>query len=177
MEQGLFPLSRSADNPEQLEEERRLFYVGITRAEKKLYLAWARSRRRNGELLPSMVSSFITPAAEKLLEQQPTIRLRASGRAAMPTPNYADREWDEAGPRTWRRDPARERAVEMSEFSQDLPNFTKGERVKHKTFGAGSIADLSGNGRDAKVTIDFDDEEVGRKRLVVAFAGLERGLE
>jgi DNA helicase-2/ATP-dependent DNA helicase PcrA len=177
MEQGLFPLSRSADNPDQLEEERRLFYVGITRAEKKLYLGWARSRRRNGELLPSMVSSFITPAAEKLLQQQPTIRLRASGRAAMPAPNYADREWDEAGPRTWRRDPARERAVEMSEFSQDLPNFTKGERVKHKTFGAGTIADLSGSGRDAKVTINFDDEEVGRKRLVVAFAGLERGFE
>jgi DNA helicase-2/ATP-dependent DNA helicase PcrA len=179
LENGLFPLSRALDDPETLEEERRLFYVGITRAERKLYLTWARSRRRNGETLPSTISSFITPAVERLVEQHGTIRLRASGRsvggplrvpAALPA-------WDDDGPRTWRRDPAREKVVEFEEMSQDLPSFVQGERVRHKTFGSGTIADLAGVGRDAKVTVDFDDENVGRKRLVVAFAGLERDFD
>ena len=53
----------------------------------------------------------------------------------------------------------------------------KGERVRHPRFGAGTIADLAGQGRDTKVTIDFDDESIGRKRLVVAFAALERGAD
>jgi DNA helicase-2/ATP-dependent DNA helicase PcrA len=179
LENGLFPLGRALDEPGTLEEERRLFYVGITRAERKLYLTWARSRRRNGETLPSTVSSFITPAAERLVDQQGTIRLRASGRSvggplrvAAPAP-----AWDEDGPRTWRRDPAREKAVEFDEMSQDLPAFVHGERVRHKTFGSGTISDLAGSGRDAKVTVDFDDDSVGRKRLVVAFAGLERDFD
>jgi DNA helicase-2/ATP-dependent DNA helicase PcrA len=62
-------------------------------------------------------------------------------------------------------------------MSQDVPAFVPGERVKHKTFGTGTIAAMAGAGRDAKVTVDFDDESVGRKRLVVAFAGLERGFD
>ena len=61
--------------------------------------------------------------------------------------------------------------------SQDLPRFVPGERVRHTRFGSGTIAELSGAGRDAKVTVDFDDESIGRKRLVIAFAGLERGFE
>src|ERR1019366_10073163 len=81
LENGLFPLSRSFDDPALLEEERRLFCVGITRAERKLYLTWARSRRRNGELLPSAISTFMTPAAERLVEAQATIRPPASGRS------------------------------------------------------------------------------------------------
>jgi DNA helicase-2/ATP-dependent DNA helicase PcrA len=178
LEEGLFPLSRSLEDPDLLEEERRLFYVGITRAERKLYLTWARSRRRNGELLPSMASSFLTPAAEKLLDRQATIRLRASGRAALHiSARPARTDWASGTPSTWRRNPERERPVELEELSQDLPAFVRGERVKHKTFGSGSIAELTGAGRDLKVTVDFDDEGVGRKRLVVAFAGLERDFD
>jgi DNA helicase-2/ATP-dependent DNA helicase PcrA len=181
LENGLFPLSRSFDDPALLEEERRLFYVGITRAERKLYLTWARSRRRNGELLPSVVSMFITPEAEKLLDPQATIRLRASGRSGgvgiRASAAQAPRNWDDDSPRTWKRDASRERAVSMDEMSQDVPAFVRGERVKHKTFGSGTISEMAGAGRDAKVTVDFDDENVGRKRLVVAFAGLERGFD
>ena len=178
LENGLFPLSRSFDDPALLEEERRLFYVGITRAEKKLYLTWARSRRRNGELLASAISTFITPEAERLVEPQATIRLRASGRAGGAGIRVqSPRDWNEESPRTWQRDPSRERAVHMDEMSQDVPAFVQGERVRHKTFGSGTISAMAGSGRDAKVTVDFDDETVGRKRLVVAFAGLERGLD
>ncbi|MEY4008143.1 MAG: hypothetical protein RLZZ467_1210, partial [Gemmatimonadota bacterium] len=63
------------------------------------------------------------------------------------------------------------------EASQDLPAFIPGERVRHGRFGSGTIAEVSGSGKDAKVTVDFDDETVGRKRLVIAFAGLERGFD
>jgi DNA helicase-2/ATP-dependent DNA helicase PcrA len=58
--------------------------------------------------------------------------------------------------------------------SQLAPRFVKGARVRHARFGSGTIVELGGTGRDTKVTIDFDDETVGRKRLVVAYAGLER---
>ncbi len=65
----------------------------------------------------------------------------------------------------------------MEDESQDAPRFVAGERVQHAKFGSGTLADVSGQGRDAKVTIDFDDESVGRKRLVVAHAGLTRGVD
>jgi DNA helicase-2/ATP-dependent DNA helicase PcrA len=60
------------------------------------------------------------------------------------------------------------------EASQDSPRYVKGERVKHARFGGGVITELGGTGKDTKVTVDFDDETIGRKRLVVAYAGLER---
>ena len=63
------------------------------------------------------------------------------------------------------------------EASQDAPRFVKGERVRHARFGEGTVVELSGVGHDAKVTIDFDDEDVGRKRLVIKYAGLERGWD
>ena len=67
--------------------------------------------------------------------------------------------------------------MEVEEVSQDLPAFVKGERVSHKRFGSGTIEAVTGQGRDAKVTVKFDDEEAGTKKLVVAFAGLERGTD
>jgi DNA helicase-2/ATP-dependent DNA helicase PcrA len=166
LEDGLFPLSRSFDDPAMLEEERRLFYVGITRAERKLYLTFARSRRRNGETLPSIPSSFLSAIPPDMLEQRSTLKLRATGRTSIPQ-----------SPST-RRPGSRYEAFAPSESdvhaSQDAPRFVKGERVRHARFGSGTIAELSGVGRDTKVTIDFDDESVGRKRLVVAYAALER---
>jgi DNA helicase-2/ATP-dependent DNA helicase PcrA len=63
------------------------------------------------------------------------------------------------------------------DVSQDAPRFVKGERVRHARFGSGTIYELTGVGKETKVTVDFDDEAIGRKRLVVAFAGLERGNE
>jgi DNA helicase-2/ATP-dependent DNA helicase PcrA len=63
------------------------------------------------------------------------------------------------------------------EFSQDLPQFVPGERVRHARFGTGTITEIGGAGKDAKVTVEFDDESIGRKRLVVAYAGLQRGWD
>ena len=63
------------------------------------------------------------------------------------------------------------------EASQDAPRYVKGERVKHRRFGAGTIQGLTGGGRDLKVTVAFDDDTVGTKQLLVAYAGLERDWE
>jgi DNA helicase-2/ATP-dependent DNA helicase PcrA len=169
LEEGLFPLSRVHDEPDELEEERRLFYVGITRAERKLYMSHARSRRRSGEAMPSVPSSFLASIPPDMLEQRATIRLRATGRAVLPQSPSARRPGR----------PVALRSVADSdvEASQDAPRFVKGERVKHARFGSGTVVELSGVGRDMKVTVDFDDEAVGRKRLVVAYAGLERGWD
>lgn len=182
LEDGLFPLSRSFDDPERLEEERRLFYVGITRAERTLILTWARSRRRNGELISSRLSSFVTAEAEKLLAVRQTARLRSTAQSLGTQRGLGKRDaWDDdafgADAPHWRPDPRREHAVEVEDVSQDLPSFAKGERVTHKRFGGGVIEAIAGNGRDAKVTVRFDDEAVGTKKLVVAFAGLERGVD
>ena len=169
LEEGLFPLRRAMDDPAEMEEERRLFYVGITRAERTLYLTHARSRRRNGETLPSLPSSLLAPIPPELLEAKSTIKLRATGRAAfMVTPSM-------------RRPgaPVERRSSDFKEeeASQDAARLVKGERVRHAKFGSGTVAELVGTGRDCKVTVDFDDETIGRKRLVVVHAGLERGWE
>jgi DNA helicase-2/ATP-dependent DNA helicase PcrA len=210
LEEGLFPLARAREEPAKLEEERRLFYVGITRAEELLFITHARSRRRNGELMNSMPSSFVRDLPKALFTSRATVRLRGSGRLGLDDGGLGGRsgdgrfgdtvfgstrfgesrvgasergEWFGERPTPSERRPGTPvhrggaRAAADEDESQDTPIFTPGVRVKHARFGEGTIAELSGSGRDAKVTIDFDDESVGRKRLVVAYAGLERGVE
>ena len=187
LEDGLFPLSRAFEDPAMLEEERRLLYVGITRAGERLLLSWAHQRRRSGELLPSIISSFLRSVPETHFERKETVRLRSTARFATP-----DRVGGRAGRGGWDRDPAfgsgrpswtpRQGAsvssiMQDEDTSQDVPSFTPGERVSHGRFGSGTIADVAGEGKQAKVTVDFDDESIGRKKLVIAFAGLERGFD
>ena len=83
LEDGLFPLAKAYDDPPLLEEERRLFYVGITRAERKLYLSYAEERRRNGELMPSRQSSFLDAIPDAMVDKRSTIKVRSSGRSMM----------------------------------------------------------------------------------------------
>jgi len=176
LEDGLFPLSQSFDDPPKLEEERRLFYVGITRAKEKLYLSHTEMRRRNGELLPSIKSRFLREIAAANLDERKTLRVTSMGRGA------AGREGGFSGAYPARRThevPSWRRAAPIAEAeaSQDEPRYVKGERVRHKLFGEGSIAELSGVGREVKAVIDFDDEAVGRKTIKLAYTTLERGNE
>jgi len=184
LEDGLFPLSRSFDDPAALEEERRLLYVAITRAGDRLMLSWAHQRRRNGELLPSVISSFLRGLSELKVERRATVRLRSTpglssaraggGRRYGSESDFGQRRAPTWNPRPGERVPS---FAEEEDASQDLPSFNPGERVTHSRFGSGTIAELSGSGKEAKVTVDFDDESIGRKRLVVAFAGLQRGCD
>ncbi len=160
MEEGLFPLGRAYDDDELLEEERRLFYVGITRARRKVYLTHARSRRRAGEMSWAKPSSFLDVLRDSL-EMKTTVSARAGA-------------WVPASRSTR---PQRGRRLEGAgggdtDFNQDRPSYTRGERVVHSTFGSGTIVELSGFGPTLKVTVDF--AEAGRKKLVVRYAGLEK---
>jgi DNA helicase-2/ATP-dependent DNA helicase PcrA len=164
LEEGLFPLSRAYDEADAIEEERRLFYVGITRAEDKLSFSWARQRRRAGDFTYGTLSTFVDAVPDELLDRRRSERLtrlqhstphrgrpRSEGRQSFDTTLEPDS--DEA-------------------MNQDLPRFVKGERVLHQTFGSGAVVEITGFGRDLKVTIDFDD--IGQKKLLVRYASLER---
>ncbi|HEV2751755.1 MAG TPA: UvrD-helicase domain-containing protein [Gemmatimonadales bacterium] len=164
LEDGLFPLARTAGEPGGLEEERRLCYVGLTRAREKLYLSWARTRYRNGRLELSEASRFLDQVPASVLEERST------------TPS-----WDrggtrgEAGRRSRRLAP-----LDLDwdvEASQDAPRYVSGERVRHRKFGGGVVRAVAGSGRELKVTVEFDDQEIGTKQLLVAYAGLEREWE
>ena len=179
LEDGLFPLARAADQPEGVEEERRLCYVGLTRAKDKLYVTWARARRRGGELRPGAPSRFLRALPPAILDERRTTNLWA--------PDWGGSAGRQAGRERWGRAGIAQRAggsggasappPAAEEASQDAPRYVKGERVKHRRFGSGTIQGLSGGGRDLKVTVAFDDETVGTKQLLVAYAGLERDWE
>jgi DNA helicase-2/ATP-dependent DNA helicase PcrA len=164
MENGLFPLARAEEQPDGLEEERRLCYVGLTRAKDKLYLTWARARRRGGELRPGVASRFLRAIPPDVIEERRTTSLWAPDWSA----GHQGANGPAAPPPSG---PAEEHA------SQDSPRYVKGERVRHRRFGSGTIRGLTGTGRDLKVSVAFDDAEVGIKQLLVAYAGLEREWE
>src|SRR5437667_1074664 len=166
LEDGLFPLARSAGEPGGLEEERRLCYVGLTRAREKLYLSWARTRYRTGRLELSEPSRFLEPLPPGALDERSTTPLWDRGARGM---RGAAR-----GGRVQRPAPA-ELDWEV-EASQDAPRYATGERVRHRKFG-GVVRAVSGSGRELKVTVEFDDQEIGTKQLLVAYAGLEREWE
>jgi DNA helicase-2/ATP-dependent DNA helicase PcrA len=166
LEDGLFPLSRAVGEPGGVEEERRLCYVGLTRAREKLYLSWARTRYRNGRLELSQPSRFLEALPPDVVEERST------------TPSW------ERAPRARRAGLSASRAARAlpevvfpEEPSQDAPRYVQGERVRHRKFGGGVVRTVSGQGRDRKVTVEFDDRDIGTKHLLVAYAGLERDWE
>ena len=177
LEHGLFPLARAEEQIDGLEEERRLCYVGLTRAKDKLYLTWARARRRGGELRPGIPSRFLRALPPGIVEERRTTSLWAPDWTAGQRGGGAGGQWRRGG--TWRDTdrPAAPLPRGPAEESQDTPRYVKGERVRHRRFGSGTIRGLSGVGRDLKVSVAFDDEEVGEKQLLVAYAGLEREWE
>jgi len=174
LEDGLFPLARAYDEPDTLEEERRLFYVGITRARRKLYLTYARSRRRAGESMACVPSSFLDALPEELLDRRTSATLARS--------RYrSERFWRErvaagggfAGDDAFDASEPGGLVIDYSD-AQDTPRFIKGERVRHPQFGRGIIRELSGFGRDMKAVIEF--ESVGRKKVVLRYANLQKEL-
>src|SRR2546425_108595 len=171
LEDGLIPLGRSTEQPGGVEEERRLCYVGLTRARERLYLSWARTRYRNGRLELAEPSRFLDALPPHVVEERsatPSWRpLRSSG--AMPPRPSRPRG---AAARRLPPDLGFPEAV-----SQDAPRYVQGERVRHRKFGGGIVRAVSGEGRDLRVRVDFDDPDIGTKQLLVAYAGLERDWE
>ncbi len=177
LEDGLFPLARARDEPRLLEEERRLFYVGITRAEDRLSISWARERMRAGQRMVCRLSPFVEAIPEELIAASRTGRFgRWStphlGRGGHGKAHLGSAPSKEGGEGAFREGTAA--WVEEEEVNQDLAPLVKGQRVVHRAFGSGRVVAVSGYGREARVTVDFDS--VGRKRLVARFAGLERDM-
>ncbi len=153
MEEGLFPHKMSMDNIAGLEEERRLCYVGITRARTKLYMSHAESRRMHGEVNLCRPSRFINEIPNELLDE---IRMKSS----VSRPSFGKTR---IGGRI------------SSKLSGDIEvpetDLSLGQRVVHGKFGEGVILNYEGQGPNARVQVNFD--AVGSKWLVLSYAKLE----
>jgi DNA helicase II / ATP-dependent DNA helicase PcrA len=182
MEDGLFPLARAYDHPDTLEEERRLFYVAITRAEAKLFICHARSRRRAGEVMPGRPSSFLEPLPPELTDELVTPgleRARYAGETRWsrrdPTPGIGSLGYRDRPRTSSTRFEGSDDGVYIDySDAQDAPRFVKGERVRHPQFGRGVIRELTGLGQELKAVIDFDS--IGRKKVVLRYANLQKEL-
>ncbi|OOZ39369.1 DNA helicase II [Solemya pervernicosa gill symbiont] len=146
MEEGLFPHSRSSENPEGLEEERRLCYVGITRARQILYLCHAERRRIHGSDTYPMPSRFIGEIPSELITE-------VRPRAAVTRPHYGS-----------------EQRSSMVSSSMNETGMSVGQRVEHPKFGEGTVVNCEGSGAQARVQVNF--EAAGSKWLVLAYANL-----
>ena len=153
LEDGLFPLYSSLDTKETLEEERRLFYVGVTRAMNKVYLMYANNRRRMGsDDLYGIVSRFVGEVPEENLEKisftSALTRKVIGGKAGKHTKTAVSR------------------TVVL------FDDFQVGDYVEHAIFGIGKVMALSGQGENQRVGIEFKDGL--KKKLVVKFANLKK---
>ncbi len=158
LEEGLFPHQMSMDSQSGLEEERRLCYVGITRAMQKLYLSHAESRRLHGEESLTRPSRFLTELPQELLEE-----VRLQGRISRST------YFQDYGKRAHKSE--EHATIAGSSAQQDGVFLNLGQRVRHPKFGEGVVLNCEGKGKNARVQINFDD--VGGKWLVMSYARLE----
>lgn len=171
MEEGLFPHNRSRQDAEQLEEERRLCYVGMTRAKETLTLTRAVYRRIYGnELMErSEPSRFLKEIPGELIESAPgSLAAPGETRGYEPDPEYDAEEFRRR--RVHSRSPAR-RTVAAPRHSRKDDNPLIGARVRHPTYGVGTIVAVEGDEGDRKFTVSFTDH--GVKKLMERYANLQ----
>ena len=143
MEEGVFPSRQSADEPQRLEEERRLCYVGMTRAMEKLFLTYAEVRRQYGREEFHRPSRFLREIPVELLEQ-----LRVKTQVEKPAYIPSSR----------------------STLTEEHSGFRLGQRVTHPKFGVGTILSFEGGGAHRRVQVNFSGSDT--KWLVLAYANL-----
>ena len=165
MEEGILPHSRSLDSEDQMEEERRLCYVGMTRAEKRLYLTRAFHRTVFG-------SSMAGPASRFLRDIPPELITSGDGPIERGTGNKADGGFAPKRP-SWSAWQAPTPTVNRDQPVTERPTLTLGDSVRHSSFGEGVVTRLNITAADTEVTIQFADG-VGVKRLLLSFAPLEK---
>jgi DNA helicase-2/ATP-dependent DNA helicase PcrA len=144
MEDGLFPHKMSASEPGRIEEERRLCYVGITRAMQELYLTHAESRRLHGKEEYAAPSRFLKELPTELIQE---VRLRSQVRIPEPRQRFA------------------------ASLETEAPAFALGQRVHHAKFGEGVVLQCEGNGGNARIQVEFMDH--GSKWLIMSYANLQ----
>lgn len=168
MEEGMFPsyMSISSEDPLDLEEERRLCYVGITRAQNELIMTAARSRMVRGEIHYNRISRFVTDIPDELVAREEK-------------KNTADikKEYREKKQAAFQqaRDNFRTNVFAQQQFTvkkADALSYTVGDRVCHIKFGEGIVKNIVEGGRDYEVTVEFD--RVGIKKMFASFAKLTK---
>ncbi|MCK9407754.1 MAG: UvrD-helicase domain-containing protein [Bacteroidetes bacterium] len=172
MEEGLFPLYQVTPDPSELEEERRLCYVGITRAMKKLYITYARIRYRFGDVTYPVVSRFVSEIGDSLLEKETTRRPAYTANVVSSLQNSRDRYLNSIHQKKNKKQDAftPDDEVDYDKESQDEIRLKVGVYVEHEVFGRGKVTNLSGRGDSAKAIVHF--QSVGPKNLMVKFARL-----
>ena len=170
MEDGIFPLSRAMMDEDELEEERRLAYVGITRAEKKLYLTNAYSRMLYGRRQNNPASRFVEEIDQSLIKNENTL----DGQAANGPSTPFDRRTQGAMTPRYKKNPIGTRATvkKASGTGADKNSWSIGDKVKHRKWGTGTVVKVTGAGEDAELDIAFKSE--GIKRLLAAFAPIQK---
>jgi len=162
MEDGTFPALRDGDLSDELEEERRLAYVAITRARDRLVLSWARLRRSYDQIRrnePSRFLANIPAGCLALRSRRPAPRPEMAPR---PAPPPREPDIDEPPPAA-----SDERVYYIEDEGDDDPVFPRGALVRHRVFGVGEIAEGSGRGPDRKLAIVFPGH--GRKTIVARY--------
>ncbi|MEX2401393.1 MAG: UvrD-helicase domain-containing protein [Rhodothermales bacterium] len=172
LEEGLFPLARASESITELEEERRLFYVGATRAEERLYLLHARSRFRYGQHESSVRSRFLDEVDVDVVRTESGDRFEQKTNRFAAGPAADEGGYDAMDPHYYRRNlskkrPKGERTVVYDEGEGEIaPGLT----VEHPQFGEGRVMSTEGRGDQAKAVVRF--EAVGEKKLMLKYARL-----
>ncbi|MGM9891217.1 DNA helicase PcrA [Limosilactobacillus sp.] len=175
MEEGIFPLSRALMEDDELEEERRLAYVGITRAKKKLYLTNAVSRLLYGRIQRNRPSRFIDEIDPNLLQEEggamPTSGLGGNlpFNKRTDTPTWAERKRKQ---HTYRDAGKRVAPVTNTGTGADKVSWKVGDKVTHKKWGQGTVVKVNGSGNDMELDIAFPNQ--GVKRLLASFAPIQK---
>ncbi len=168
MEDGMFPSSMCifSDDPTDMEEERRLCYVGITRAMKELTLTSARQRLVRGETQYNKVSRFVREIPRELVELGTTIQEHKPSMQETPSPKNSYMQMRQ----TFRAKPFEAQNFKVTKAAS--LDYGVGDTVRHIKFGVGIVRDIVEGGRDYEVTVDFD--KVGVKKMFAGFAKLKR---
>ena len=159
LEEGLCPHHTALDKPDELEEERRLFYVGMTRARKHLYLSFASLRRRMGKIEGELPSRFLSEIPEQLLEGEYE-GLSVGRSIAGDQLLFGD---EDGRPGRAGRAPVRD----AEDYSQEEAEYFIGARVYHQEFGKGIVRKIDGSGEAMRVTVLFDGG--GERKFVAKF--------
>lgn len=190
MEEGIFPSSKSIDEPNGLEEERRLCYVGITRAKEHLYMTCARSRTVFGSTSYNGISRFLKEIPEEFLSEESSVSSRENNlEGTFSNDNNYTWSYSGASSKKSNFDFGLGKTSNVNGFAFKTPEsflnglnkkqsdnidvsmYKSGTRVYHKKFGEGTINYVEEEGEDYKVDINFD--KAGHKRLMAKYAGLE----
>ena len=173
LEENLFPSQMALMNRNEIEEERRLFYVAITRAEQRLYLSFATSRFRHGNLLHCEPSRFLQEIDGKYLDiaansmQAPSMAQRFHREPSVSSKQPLQKPKVYTTPRPTQPLPP----VDPNFTPGDISQLAVGDRVQHQRFGTGTVVEMEGGGDNKKAKVLFD--QVGHKTLVLKFAKMK----